>query len=68
MVISDDVVGDSVGGFECSPVFGAGDFDGGVKSFFLVAEGRIAFGTRNSNVGYSMIRYTTYIESIFCAQ
>ncbi len=68
MVIADDVVGDTVGGLKCATVYGAGDLDGGVKPFFRVVEGSIAFGSRNSNIGYSMIRYTTNIELIFCAQ
>ena len=50
------VVGNSVRRFEHPPiVFGAGDLDGGVDSFFLVKEGTIAFGLRHLNGEYSFV-------------
>ncbi len=55
MIVADDVVGNSARGFKCSPVFGAGDLDGGVDPFFQVTEGTIAFGSRHSNVRYSFV-------------
>jgi hypothetical protein len=55
MIVADDVVGNSVHGFKCSTVFGAGDLEGGVNPFFRVTEGTIAFGSRHSNVRYSFV-------------
>jgi hypothetical protein len=34
VVIAGDVVGDTVGGFKCATMFGAGDLDGSVEPFF----------------------------------
>ena len=54
MIVADDVVCNLVRGFKCPAVFGAGDLDGGVDPFFRVLEGTIAFGSRHSNVRYSI--------------
>ncbi len=55
MIVVDNVAGNSVHGFKCLTVFGAGDLDGGVDPFFQVLEGTIAFCLRHLNVGYSFV-------------
>jgi hypothetical protein len=50
VIVADDVVGNSVRGFKCPAVFGAGNLDGSLDPFFQVLEGTIAFCLRHSNI------------------
>ncbi len=64
MIVADDVVGNSVHGFKCPAMLGAGNVDGGVNPFFRVLEGTIAFCLRHSNVRYSFVRLSTNVKLI----
>jgi hypothetical protein len=62
-VVFDEVVHNTIGGFERVSLFRSWDFNGGVEPFFWVGKGMITCCSGYSDIGYVLVGYTSRLSS-----